>query len=79
MLEYAAHLGAALLGPEFEQYWREARHLQPATVGAIGLTEAVVASALVKILDRTQISIPIVISGILVAAAILLDIQGQSR
>ncbi|MBF6340811.1 hypothetical protein IU450_33690 [Nocardia abscessus] len=46
---------------------------------AVDLTEAVVASALVKILNRTQISIPIVISGILVAAAILLDIQGQSR
>jgi hypothetical protein len=38
-----------------------------------------VASALVGILDRTEISIPTVISGILVAAAILLNIQGQSR
>ncbi|MEU2040495.1 DMT family transporter [Nocardia niwae] len=72
-------LGAALLGPGFALYWRAARHLQPATVGAVGLTEAVVASALVGILDRTEMSIPIVISGILVAAAILLDIQGQSR
>ncbi len=70
---------AALLAPGFALYWRAVRHLQPATVGAVGLTEAIVASALVGVLDRSQISIPIVISGILVAAAILLDIQDQVR
>ncbi|WP_280491981.1 hypothetical protein [Nocardia asiatica] len=72
-------LGAALLGPGFALYWRAVRHLQPATVGAVGLTEAIVASGLVGVLDRSHISIPFVVSGILVAAAILLDIQDQVR
>ncbi|MEU6191920.1 DMT family transporter [Nocardia sp. NPDC047038] len=72
-------LGAALLGPGFALYWRAVRHLRPATVGAVGLTEAVVASALVGVVDRSQISMPIVLSGVLVATAVLLDIRDRSR
>ncbi|MEU2036146.1 DMT family transporter [Nocardia amamiensis] len=68
-------LGAALLGPGFVLYWRAMRGLSPPTAGAIGVNEAVVASAVVAALDRSQISLPIALSGALVAAAVLLDAE----
>ncbi|MFF0529371.1 EamA family transporter [Nocardia amikacinitolerans] len=68
-------LGAALLGPGFALYWRAMRHVDAPTAGALGLSEAVVASTVVAILDRSQISLLTVVAGVLVAIAVLLDVR----
>ncbi|MGY1865720.1 DMT family transporter [Nocardia gipuzkoensis] len=68
-------LGAALLGPGFALYWRAMRRLSPPIAGALGVNEAVVASIVVAVLDRSQLSWPTVLGGVLVAAAVLLDAE----
>ncbi|MEV6253922.1 DMT family transporter [Nocardia sp. NPDC051911] len=66
-------LGAALLGPGFALYWRAMRRLSPQIAGALGVNEALVASIVVAAVDRSQLSLPTVAGGVLVAAAVLLD------
>ncbi|WP_181723494.1 DMT family transporter [Nocardia gipuzkoensis] len=68
-------LGAALLGPGFALYWRAMRRLSPPIAGALGVNEAVVASIVVAVVDRSQLSWPTVLGGVLVAAAVLLDAE----
>ncbi|MGY2116836.1 DMT family transporter [Nocardia gipuzkoensis] len=68
-------LGAALLGPGFALYWRAMRRLSPPIAGALGVNEAVVASIVVAVVDRSQVSWPTVLGGVLVAAAVLLDAE----
>ncbi|WP_174185581.1 DMT family transporter [Nocardia barduliensis] len=68
-------LGATLLGPGFALYWRAMRRLSPPIAGALGVNEAVVASIVVAALDKSQLSLPTVLGGILVAAAVLLDAE----
>ncbi|WP_217999126.1 DMT family transporter [Nocardia exalbida] len=68
-------LGATLLGPGFALYWRAMRRLSAPIAGALGVNEAVVASIVVVALDRSQLSLPTVLGGILVVAAVLLDAE----
>ncbi|WP_043738087.1 DMT family transporter [Nocardia asiatica] len=72
-------LGSVTLGPGFFLYWRAMKHLSPSTAGVLGLNEAVVAAAVVGVVDRSQISLPTILAGTLVAAAVVLDTEGLRR
>ncbi|WP_157124491.1 DMT family transporter [Nocardia pseudovaccinii] len=66
-------LGAGLLAPGLALYWRAMPRLSAPIAGAVGVNEAIVASGVVAALDRSQISLATALSGLLVAAAIVLD------
>ncbi|WP_406238434.1 hypothetical protein [Nocardia sp. NBC_01009] len=53
-------------------------HLSPSTAGVVGLNEAMVASVIVGVVDRSQISLPILVGGVFVAVAVLLDADSRA-
>lgn len=72
-------LGALFLGPGFALYWRALGRVSAPTAGVVGLNEALVASVVIAMVDRAQISHAVVGAALLVTVAILLDIRQRDR
>lgn len=70
--------GALFLGPGFAIYWRALRRLSAATAGILGLNEAVVATIFSFALFADTPTLASVIAGILVLAAIVLELSRRS-
>jgi drug/metabolite transporter (DMT)-like permease len=70
-------LGAALLGPGFALYWIAMRRLTAPAAGIIGLNEALVASVVVAILDRAQITSVTITAGLLILIAVVLELPSR--